>query len=93
MDRDSECMKSRKDLIIFFLFSSSEMNLTESFINQSIQFYDAEPVKLLESSKENTEMINNWVANKTDNKIKHLVDSVSPTTQLIMLDAVSFSGQ
>ncbi|XP_073322995.1 plasma protease C1 inhibitor [Pagrus major] len=75
------------------IYYNPQINLTESFTNQSIQFYEVEPVKLLESSEENTQMINNWVANKTNNKIKHLVDSVSPSTQLIMLDAVSFSGQ
>lgn len=69
------------------------MNLSESFTNQSIQFYEAEPVGLLETEEENTQMINSWVANKTNNKIKNLVDSVSPNTQLILLNAVSFSGQ
>lgn len=69
------------------------MSLSESFTNQSVQFYDAVPTKLLESSEDNTEMINSWVANKTNNKIKHLVDSVSPSTQLMLLNAVSFKGQ
>lgn len=69
------------------------MNLTESFTNQSIQFYEAEPVKLLETSEENARMINSWVANKTKNKITHLLDSVSSGAQLILLNAVSFSGQ
>lgn len=80
-------------LILVSLLSSSEMNLSESFTNQSIQFYEAAPVRLLESTEENTQMINTWVADKTNNKIKHLVDSVSPSTQLILLNAVSFSGQ
>lgn len=75
------------------LFSSSEMNMSESFTNQSIQFYEAEPTRLLETSEENTQMINSWVANKTNNKIQHLVDSVSPSTQLMLLNAVSFSGK
>lgn len=75
------------------LFSTSEMNLSESFTHQSIQFYEAAPIRLLETSEDNTQMINSWVANKTNNKIKHLVDSVSPSTQLILLNAVSFSGQ
>ncbi len=75
------------------LFSSSEINLSESFTSQSIQFYGAEPTRLLESSEDNTQMINSWVANKTNNNIKHLVDSVSPSTQLMLLNAVSFSGQ
>lgn len=69
------------------------MNLSESFTNQSIRYYEAKPTMLLETSEENTEMINSWVANKTNNKIQHLVDSVPPSTQLMLLNAVSFSGQ
>ncbi|XP_037328780.2 plasma protease C1 inhibitor [Pungitius pungitius] len=75
------------------IFYNPKMNLSRSFTNQSIQFYDAEPTRLLETSEENTQMINSWVANKTDNKIQHLVDSVAPSTQLMLLNAVSFNGQ
>ncbi|XP_031158599.2 plasma protease C1 inhibitor [Sander lucioperca] len=75
------------------IYYNPQMNLSKSFTNQSIQFYEAEPTRLLETSKENTDMINSWVANKTNNKIQHLVDSVSPSTQLMLLNAVSFSGQ
>ncbi|XP_028270547.1 plasma protease C1 inhibitor isoform X2 [Parambassis ranga] len=75
------------------IYYNPYMNLTQSFTNQSIQFYEAEPVKLLETSDENARMINSWVANKTKNKITHLLDSVSPDAQLILLNAVSFSGQ
>lgn len=74
------------------LFSSSELNLSESFTTQSIQFYESAPIKLLETSEDSTQMINSWVANKTNNKIKHLVDSVSPSSELILLNAVSFNG-
>lgn len=69
------------------------MILSESFTNRSIQFYEAVPTRLLETSEENTYMINSWVANKTNNKIQHLVDSVSPSTQLMLLNAVSFKGE
>lgn len=69
------------------------MTLSESFTNQSIQFYEAVPTRLLETSEENTYMINSWVANKTNNKIQHLVNSVSPSTQLMLLNAVSFKGK
>ncbi|XP_032387597.1 plasma protease C1 inhibitor [Etheostoma spectabile] len=75
------------------IYYNPQRNLSESFTNQSIQFYEAQPTRLLETSKENTDMINSWVANKTNNKIQHLVDSVSPSTQLMLLNAVSFSGQ
>lgn len=75
------------------IFYSPQMNLSESFTNQSIQFYAAEPIKLLENGEQNKEMINSWVANHTRNKITHLVDSVSENTKLILLNAVSFKGQ
>lgn len=78
---------------VIFLFSPAEMTLSESFVNHSVQFYDALPTRLLETSEENTDMINSWVANKTNNKIQRLVNSVSPSTQLMLLNAVSFKGQ
>lgn len=77
---------------VVVLFSPAEMTLSESFANQSVQFYDAIPTRLLETSEENTDMINSWVANKTNNKIQRLVDSVPPSTQLMLLNAVSFKG-
>ncbi|CAJ1052257.1 plasma protease C1 inhibitor [Xyrichtys novacula] len=75
------------------IYYSSGMKLSESFANQSVQYYEAEPTRLLEDSENNTEMINTWVANKTNNRITDLIDSVSPNTQLMLLNAVSFSGQ
>ncbi|XP_037530872.1 plasma protease C1 inhibitor [Nematolebias whitei] len=75
------------------IYYNSQLNMSESFLNQSTKYYEAKPVKLRESSKENAEMINQWVANKTKNKITHLFDEVTPSAQLILLNAVSFSGQ
>ncbi|XP_008284485.1 plasma protease C1 inhibitor isoform X2 [Stegastes partitus] len=75
------------------IYYNPQMNLSESFTHQSIKFYEAEPVKLLDTNEANAQMINSWVANKTGNKITHLVDSISPSAQLILLNAVSFSGQ
>ncbi|XP_051239618.1 plasma protease C1 inhibitor [Dicentrarchus labrax] len=75
------------------IFYNPQLTLSPSFTNQSIQFYDVEPVRLLETSEESTRMINSWVSNKTNNRITNLVDSVSPGTQLILLNGVSFNGQ
>ncbi|CAF93615.1 unnamed protein product, partial [Tetraodon nigroviridis] len=75
------------------IYYHPDINLSESFTNHSIQFYEAVPTRLLETSEENTNMINSWVANKTNNKIQRLVDSVSSSTQLMLLNAVSFKGQ
>lgn len=67
--------------------------LTPFFSEQSVNFYGAEPTQLLDTEEANKIMINSWVANKTNNQITKLVDSVSPQTQLILLNAVSFKGQ
>ncbi|XP_035493307.2 plasma protease C1 inhibitor [Scophthalmus maximus] len=75
------------------IYYNPQMNLSESFTNQSIRFYEAEPTRLLETSEENTGMVNSWVSHKTKNKITQLVDSIPPSTQLILLNAVAFSGQ
>ncbi|XP_008411680.1 plasma protease C1 inhibitor [Poecilia reticulata] len=75
------------------IYYNPQMNLSESFLSQSFEYYGAEPTKLLESSEENMRMINAWVANKTNNKITNIINDVSPNTQLILLNAVSFSGQ
>lgn len=69
------------------------MTLSQFFSEQSVNFYGAEPTRLLETEEANTNMINSWVANKTNNQIKELVHSVSPNTQLMLLNAVSFRGQ
>ncbi|XP_056136605.1 plasma protease C1 inhibitor isoform X2 [Lampris incognitus] len=75
------------------IYYNPYMNLSKSFTNQSVEFYNAEAVMLQNSSEENTEMINSWVAKHTNNKITHLVDSVPSETQLILLNAVYFNGQ
>lgn len=69
------------------------MNLSWFFSEQSAKFYGAEPTRLLETGDANMDMINSWVANKTNNQIKELVDFLSPGTQLVLLNAVSFRGQ
>ncbi|XP_020343041.1 plasma protease C1 inhibitor isoform X1 [Oncorhynchus kisutch] len=75
------------------IYYNPNMKVSESFTNQSMQFYDADPVKLTNSSEVNVEMINSWVAKQTNNKIKELVDSVPAHTELLLLNAVYFNGQ
>ncbi|XP_076001499.1 plasma protease C1 inhibitor [Genypterus blacodes] len=75
------------------IYYNPSLNLSDSFTAQSMEFYDSEPVKLLDDSEENLQMINSWVANYTNNKITSLIDDVPSDTQLLMLNAVSFNGQ
>ncbi|XP_051508903.1 plasma protease C1 inhibitor-like isoform X2 [Myxocyprinus asiaticus] len=75
------------------IFYSPEYRLAEAFINQSLDFYDAKPQELTNDSDHNVKLINNWVAEKTNNKITELVDEVDPFTLFVLLNAVYFNGK
>ncbi|KAJ8335985.1 hypothetical protein SKAU_G00393280 [Synaphobranchus kaupii] len=75
------------------IYHSPEFNLNQNFINQSQLFYGAVPEKLTNDSNRNAKMINDWVAEKTNNRITDLVDSVSSTTLLMLLNTVYFNGK
>ncbi|XP_075168019.1 serine protease inhibitor 42Dd-like [Haematobia irritans] len=59
-------------------------------LNQKF-FSSVENLDFSESDKA-TDVVNNWVASKTDNTITHLVDSLSPDAVLVMLSAIYFQG-
>ncbi|XP_066500700.1 plasma protease C1 inhibitor [Hoplias malabaricus] len=75
------------------MFYNPEFTLREAFVNQSLEFYDTVPERLTNSSGENVQMINQWVSAKTQKRINQLVDSVDPSTQFILLNAVYFIGK
>nr|QGH45509.1 complement system-related protein C1INH-2 [Cyprinus carpio] len=69
-----------------------QQQLRESFVNQSLEFYDALSEKLTYDSNQNMELINQ-VAQKTNKKITKLIDSVDPATSFVLLNAVYFNGK
>ncbi|XP_051964810.1 plasma protease C1 inhibitor-like [Xyrauchen texanus] len=75
------------------IFYSPEQRMAEAFINQSLEFYDAKPQKLTNDSNLNVNLINNWVADKTNHKITELVDEVDPSTMFVLINAVYFNGK
>ncbi|TRY99884.1 hypothetical protein DNTS_033992 [Danionella cerebrum] len=70
-----------------------DQKLSEAFVNQSLEFYDNVPQKLTSESKQNVDLINRWVAEKTRNKITELIDDVDLSTSFVLLNAVYFNGQ
>lgn len=67
--------------------------MAEAFINQSLEFYDAVPQQLTNDSVLNVKLINDWVAEKTNNKITELIKEVDPYTGFVLLNAVYFNGK
>ncbi|XP_073675655.1 plasma protease C1 inhibitor [Garra rufa] len=75
------------------IFYSPEQELGEAFVNQSLQFYDAKPQKLTNDSNQNVNLIKEWVAKKTKNKIPELTVDVDEMTSFVLLNAVYFNGK
>lgn len=74
------------------IYHNPDLVLSESFINQSLEFYASQPVPLLGDGLANAEEVNRWVAQNTQGLITHLVDTLHPDTQLVLLNAVAFKG-
>ncbi|XP_047656208.1 plasma protease C1 inhibitor [Tachysurus fulvidraco] len=70
-----------------------ELKLREAFINQTQEFYDSVPQKLTNDSAANVKLINTWVADKTQNRVTELVDSLDSSVNIILLNAVYFIGK
>uniref|UniRef100_A0A8K9V171 Serpin peptidase inhibitor, clade G (C1 inhibitor), member 1 n=1 Tax=Oncorhynchus mykiss TaxID=8022 RepID=A0A8K9V171_ONCMY len=77
LSHDFFCVHSEMKKLKLKLHQDTLKMASQIYYNpiQSMQFYDADPVKLTNSSEVNVEMINSWVAKQTNNKIKELVDS------------------
>ncbi|KAL7884492.1 hypothetical protein AOLI_G00072620 [Acnodon oligacanthus] len=75
------------------IFFNPKYALGEAFVNQSLEFYETVPEKLTDNSEANMKMINDWVAKKTQKKIKKLVESMDSSSEFILLNAVHFIGK
>lgn len=62
-------------------------------MNASQSLYGSSPRVLGNDSDVNTELINAWVAEKTNNKITQLLESLPSDTRLVLLNAVYLSGK
>lgn len=62
-------------------------------MNASQNLYGSRPTVLGNDSDVNTELINTWVAEKTNHKITQLLDSLPSDTCLVFLNAVYLSGK
>nr|XP_033777015.1 plasma protease C1 inhibitor [Geotrypetes seraphini] len=75
------------------IFHQPDIVLNEFFINDSKEFYNSTPQILSHDAHDNVQLINDWVADKTDNKIKKLMDQVPSDVQLVLLNAISLHAK
>ncbi|WP_139957131.1 serpin family protein [Flavicella sediminum] len=66
--------------------------IKETFTNLNQTYYDAE-IRTENFSDPNTvALINNWVANKTNNKITEIIKTISPEAVLYLINAIYFNA-
>ena len=61
--------------------------MEDEFLKRAISYYDAE-IYQKKFGGETTDEINGWVADKTDNMIKKVLDQVDPNSRLFIINAM-----
>jgi serine protease inhibitor len=66
--------------------------IQQSFLDVNTNFYDAEVNPSDFDNPETVTIINNWVSDKTHNKIETIIDRINPETVLFLINAIYFNG-
>ncbi len=74
------------------IFYSQGFSVKQNFLDINNNIYDAEVQALDFGSSSAVPTINNWVSDKTHDKIKKIVDQLSPYDRMVLLNAVYFNG-
>ena len=74
------------------IYYSDSFSVEQDFISTNENYYDAEVSALDFNSSNAVKTINNWVADKTNDKIKTILEEISPDQVMFLLNAIYFKG-
>ncbi len=74
------------------IYYRDDFTVSPSFISTNENYYDAEVSELDFYSPDAVDVINNWVANKTHDKIKTILNEISTDQVMFLLNAIYFKG-
>ncbi len=74
------------------IFYAKQFDVKSPFLNTNKNYYDAKVESLDFSSPSSVKHINDWVAEKTHDKIVKIVESLSPDDRMVLLNAIYFNG-
>jgi serine protease inhibitor len=74
------------------IWYKQDFEVEQNFIEVNRDYYDAEVSALDFSASNAKDIINTWVENKTNGKIKDLIDEIKPTDLMYLIDAIYFKG-
>ncbi len=74
------------------IFYANGFSVKPAFLSTNQDIYDAEVQNLNFSSPSAVETINNWVAEKTNDKIEKIIEQLNPLDRMVLLNAIYFNG-
>lgn len=75
------------------IFHSPDVAIRDAFVNASRSLYGSSPRVLGNDSNDNLDLINTWVAEKTNHRIKQILDNLPSDTQFVLLNAIYLSAK
>ncbi|MBQ2488327.1 MAG: TonB family protein [Bacteroidales bacterium] len=76
------------------LFANQSIPLKKHFIDETVQYFNAEATNLdFSKTKESADHINDWCKEKTNGLIPKMIEETDPQTLAILLNAVYFNGK
>jgi len=74
------------------IFYADGFTVKPDFLNINKTVYDAEVEKLNFNSQAAVDRINDWVSEKTNDKITKIIENLSPLDRMVLLNAIYFNG-
>jgi serpin B len=66
--------------------------IKQNFIDVNQEYFDAEVENLDFTAPESVDVINNWVKDKTNNKIEEVIDAIPANAVMYLINAIYFNG-
>lgn len=73
------------------IWYNEDFPVKQEFIDLNTSYYDAKVTGLDFSKPDAVNTINNWVSNKTHEKIDEIIDDIDPATMMILINAIYFN--
>ncbi|MBN2347536.1 MAG: serpin family protein [Bacteroidales bacterium] len=69
-----------------------EFSVEQNFLDVNSEYYAAEVASLNFGASDAKNIINNWVADKTHDKIEEIIDNIPPEAVMYLINAIYFKG-
>jgi serpin B len=74
------------------IWYSNTFYVKQDFLKTNQEYFDAEISALDFNDPASVDIINNWVSEKTNEKIKEIIDNIDPSAVMFLINAIYFKG-